>query len=279
MSSGSRLQAACVFVLLLAAATALHDRALAAAPAAGDRTPLRVCADPNNLPFSNDKAAGFENRIAELVARDLGRPLRYFWLPQRRGFIRNTLRANKCDVVMAVPAKLQGVKPTHPYYRSTYVFVSRSDRHLAVRSLDDPRLKRLRIGIQLTGEDYDNPPAAQALARRNLVANVRGFTVYGDYSTSDPQRAVVDAVATGTVDLAVVWGPLAGYYAKREKVALDLEPVTPAADGPMLPFVFDIAMAVRREDGALAAALDRIIVRRRAAIHRILALYGVPEVL
>jgi len=244
--------------------------------AAAARPPLRVCSDPNNLPFSNGNGEGFENRIAELVAQDLGRPLVYFWSPQRRGFIRNTLNAGRCDVVMGVPAQYGPVQPTRPYYRSAYAFVSRRDRHLGVRSFDDPRLKTLTIGIQITGEDYDNPPAAQALAARHLVENVRGYTVYGDYSRPDPQRDIVDAVADGRVDLAIVWGPLAGYYGRREPAAIDVVTVTPERDGRSLAFAFDIAMGVRRGDRALRDALDAVIVRRGAGIRRILTSYGVP---
>jgi mxaJ protein len=238
--------------------------------------PLRVCSDPNNMPFSNVKREGFENRIAALVAREMGRPLAYFWSPQRRGFVRNTLKAGRCDLVMGVPAQYGLLQPTRPYYRSSYAFVSRRDRHLRVTSFDDARLKTLTIGIQITGDDYDNPPAAQALASRHIVQNVRGYTVYGDYSKPDPQRDLVDAVADRRVDVAVVWGPFAGYFAHREPVALDVVPVTPEREGPALVFAFDIAMGVRREDTALRQQVDAIIVRRGAEIRRILTSYGVP---
>lgn len=237
---------------------------------------LRVCADPNNLPFSNEKREGFENRIAAIVARDLNRPLEYVWQPQRRGFLRTTLNAKRCDAVIGVPTELDAVRATRPYYRSTYVFVSRADRRLHVRSLDDPRLKTLRIGIQITGEDYDNPPAAQALASRQIIGNVRGYTVYGNYSRPDPTRPLIDAVAKGDVDVAVAWGPLAGYFATREPVALEITPVTPEADSRFVRFAFDISMGVRRDDRALADALDRAIARRSAEIRRVLARYGVP---
>jgi mxaJ protein len=238
--------------------------------------PLRVCSDPNNMPFSNRQGQGFENKIAELVARDLGRSLVYFWSPQRRGFVRNTVNAGRCDLVMGVPAQYQLLQPTRPYYRSSYAFVSRRDRQLRVRSFDDARLKALTIGIQITGADYDNPPAAQALAARHLVENVRGYTVYGDYSRPDPQRDVVDAVADGRVDVAVVWGPLAGYYGGREPTEIDVVPVSGGEDSPAIAFAFDIAMGVRREDRSLRKALDAIILRRRVEIRRILASYGVP---
>jgi mxaJ protein len=246
------------------------------AGAAAAPPPLRVCADPNNLPFSNERGEGFENKIAALVARDLQRPLTYFWLPQRRGFVRNSLNAGRCDVVIGVPAQYGLLQPTRPYYRSSYAFVSRRDRHLRIDSFDAAALKTLTIGIQIAGDDYDNPPAAQALAARHLAANVRGFTLYGDYSQPEPQRAIVDAVADGRVDVAVVWGPLAGYYARREPTPLDVTPLTIEGDGPALPFAFDIAMGVRRGDAALHAALDAVIARRGPALRQILRAYGVP---
>ncbi len=238
--------------------------------------PFRVCADPNNLPYSNAQGAGFENKIAELVAHELGRTLSYVWRPQRRGFIRETLRAGRCDAVMSVPAGFEAALPTDAYYTSTYVFVSRRAGSV-VSSLDDPRLKRLRIGVQLVGNDYNNPPAAQALADRHLVDNIRGFTVYGDYSDREPQRAIVDAVAHGDVDTAIVWGPLAGFYVRHEPV-LTLRPVSPARTGRGLNFVFAIAMATRREDRSLHDALNAVIARRRADIQRILHEFGVPLV-
>ena len=240
--------------------------------------PLRVCADPNNLPFSNARREGFENKIADIVARDLKRPVAYFWLPQRRGFVRNTLSANRCDVVIGVPAQFDPLRSTAPYYRSTYVFVARRDRALHLQSFDDPRLKTLTIGVQVTGDDYANPPAAQALASRQIIENVRGYTVYGDYSKPNPPRGLIDAVANGAVDVAVAWGPLAGYFAKHETVPLEVTPVSPQADSRFVRFVYDISMGVRRDDAALARALDEAIARRRDEIRRVLVDYGVPLV-
>jgi mxaJ protein len=242
---------------------------------------LRVCADPNNLPFSNVRLEGFENRLAELVAREMRAKLVYTWWAQRRGFIRNTLKANKCDVVMGLPSSFEMALTTRPYYRSTYVFVSRRDRRdrgVRVASFDDPALRRLRVGVQIIGDDYANAPPAHALAERGIVDNVVGYTVYGDYRKDSPPSEIVHAVARGDVDLAVVWGPLAGYYASREPVALDLTPVSPEIDLPFLPFVYDISMGVRRGDNALRDVLDRIIVRRSRDIDAILDRYGVPRV-
>ena len=238
--------------------------------------PLRVCADPNNMPFSNQRGEGFENKIAALVARELHRPLRYFWWPQRRGFIRNSLNAGRCDVVIGVPAQYGVLQPTRRYYRSSYAFVSRHDRHLRIDSFDAPALKALTVGIQLAGDDYNNPPAAQALAERHLVQKVRGFTIYGDYSQPDPQRDIVDAVADGRVDLAVGWGPLAGYYSRFEPVPMDVTPVAVEDARLASRFSFDISMGVRRDDGALREALDGVIVRREADIRHTLQSYGVP---
>jgi quinoprotein dehydrogenase-associated probable ABC transporter substrate-binding protein len=239
---------------------------------------LRVCSDPNNLPFSNRKGEGFENEIAELVARDMGAPVRYTWWAQRRGFIRNTLRAGACDVVMGVPSSFELALTTRPYYRSSYVFVTRKDRGLAIRSFDDPALRRLRVGVQMIGDDYSNSPPAHALASRGMVDNIKGYLVYGDYRQPDPPARILDAVARGEVDVAVVWGPLAGYYARREPVPLELVPVSPQIDLPFLPFVFDISMGVRRQDKALKEELDRILEREAGRIGKILDRYGVVRV-
>ena len=135
---------------------------------------LRVCADPNNLPYSNARGEGFENRIVELIAKDLGADVRYTWWAQRRGFLRNTLLANECDVVAGVASSMGMLGTTYPYYRSSYVFVSRADRRLDVHSLDDPRLKQWTIGVQLVGDDGANTPPAHALARRGAPLHVVG---------------------------------------------------------------------------------------------------------
>jgi len=139
---------------------------------------FRVCADPNNLSFSNRRDEGFENKLADLIARDLGRNVCYVWWPQRRGVIRNTLKAKRCDVVMGIPSSFEMAQPTRAYYRSSYVFVSRRDRHLGIHSFDDPALKNLRIGLRVIGDDYANTPPAQALARRGVTQNITGYSIY-----------------------------------------------------------------------------------------------------
>ena len=247
------------------------------ANAAIDVRELRVCSDPNNLPFSDGKEQGFENRIAEVVARDLHAKLTYAWSAQRRGFVRNTLNQNQCDVLMGVPSSFERARTTIPYYRSTYVFVTRRDRHLRIISFDDPALRRLRIGVQMVGDDFTNTPPAHALSKRHIISNVRGYSVYGDYRQPNPPARVIDAVANGDVDVAVAWGPLAGYFAQHEPAALEITPVSPQIDLPFLPFVFDISMGVRRGDDALREELNGVIARRKAEIDRILDQYGVPR--
>ncbi len=237
---------------------------------------LKVCADPNNMPFSNSRGDGFENKIAELVAADLHRRISYFWWPQWRGYVRKTLNAGQCDMWPGVASQLEMLATTRPYYRSTYVFVTRKDRNLNLTSFDDPRLKQLRIGVQMIGNDSTNTPPTIALARRGVTRNVRGFMVYGDYDRPDRGAPIVQAVANGDVDVGVVWGPLAGYFASTSKVPLTLTPVHPWLDGPDLPMVFDISMGVRKSDAKLKREIDLILSREQPRIRAILARYGVP---
>lgn len=239
---------------------------------------LRVCADPNNLPFSNRKLEGFENKIAALIARELNTTIEYTWWAQRRGFIRNTLKAGICDVVIGVPSSFELALTTAPYYRSTYAFVYRKDRGLNVRSFDDPVLRNIRVGVQMIGDDFANAPPAHALANRRIVENVKGYSVYGDYSQANPPARIIEAVAKGEVDVAIVWGPLAGYFAKRQRTPLEVVPVSPEIDLPYLPFVYDISIGVRRGDNAFRDQLDEIINRKRPEIESILDEYGVPRV-
>jgi mxaJ protein len=239
---------------------------------------LRICADPNNLPFSNEKREGFENKIADLLGRDLGDRVEYTWWAQRRGFFRNTLKAGVCDLVIGVPAGFEMALTTAPYYRSTYVFVSRKDRKLDVTSFDDARLRNLKVGVQMVGDDFSNSPPAHALTNRGIINNVKGFSVYGDYAQPNPPARIVEAVERGDIDIAIVWGPLAGYFAKRSHVPLQIVAVTPQMDRSYLPFVFDIAMGVRRGDNDLRDQIEQELEKRRPEINRILAEYGVPRV-
>lgn len=243
-----------------------------AAANAGARE-LRVCADPDNLPLSSENGAGFENRIAELVAADMGAELRYAWLPFIRGFVRKTMGAGLCDVFIGVPRDLERVMTTKPYYRSAYVFVD-GPRAAGVERFDDPRLARLTIGVQLVGNDLAATPPGHALAQAGLTENVRGFTVMGEAPAA---QRMVSAVAGGDLDAALVWGPQAGYFAARGARALQVRIAQAPSGLGKMPFEFDIAMGVQRGNTALRDELDAIIDRRRADIDAILAAYHVPR--
>ena len=239
--------------------------------------PLRVCSDPNNMPFSNQQREGFENKIADLLARELGTVVEYTWWAQRRGFIRNTLNANLCDVVLGLPHDIEMALTTTPYYRSTYVFVTRQARALHLRSFDDALLRHLRIGVQVIGDDGANSPPAHALSRRGIVRNLVGFSVYGDYRSDSPPSRIVTAVADGEVDVAAVWGPLAGYFAARQREPLDVTAISTEVDGG-LPLAFDLSMAVRRNDTVRLTRLNQFIDQHHAQIARVLDDFHVPRV-
>jgi quinoprotein dehydrogenase-associated probable ABC transporter substrate-binding protein len=257
--------------------SATIDSARMPANAVASTSTLRVCSDPNNLPFSNARGEGFENRIAQLVAKDLHEKLEYVWWAQRRGYLRNTITADKCDVWIGVPSGLGPLLTTQPYYRSTYVFLTRANDPIRVKSFDDSVLRHVLVGVQLVGDDGANTPPAHALSRRHIIQNVRGFHLEADYRNPNPPARIVDALARHQIDVAVVWGPMGGYFATREPVKLRVTPVAPQVDLPFLPFVFDIAMGVRRSDSLLARRLDSVIVRRQSDINTILASYGVPR--
>ncbi len=253
-------------------------RALAALPALLIATPavaLVVCADPNNLPFSNRAGAGFENKLVTLLARDLHTEVQYIWWAQRRGFVRHTLLPQGCDLWPGVAVGTEGLKTSRPYYRSTYVFVTRRADALQQLSLDDPRLRKLTIGVQMVGYEATNTPPAQALAERGLTQNVRGYMLFGDYTQPNPPAAIVAAVASGAVDVALVWGPLAGYFSARSHVPLRLQPVQ---DNGQWPMAYDIALGVRRDEDQLRERLDAALMAEKPAIDALLREYHTPLV-
>ena len=259
MTELTGVRSRCAVALLFALTGMAHS-----APAGADT--LRICADPNNPPFSDRRLEGFENKLADLVAADFGATTEYTWMPQRRGFIRRTLNARTCDVVMGVPTGYEPVLSTKPYYRSSYVFAYAGGKGLELHSFDDPELRHLKIGLQALVDDRSNPPPAHALARRGIVENITGFMMWD-----------ADSVGKGTIDVAIVWGPLAGYFAKRQPIAIDIVSIEPPTDDG-LPFAYDVSMGVRRSDAALRDRLDEVIARRHDDIDRLLASYGVPLV-
>ena len=238
---------------------------------------LRVCADPNNLPYSNDQKQGFENRLAELIAKDLNLEVSYFWFPQREAFFRKTLNSGVCDVVMGVPAGIDEADTTRPYYRSTYVFVSRHDRDLHISSFDDQRLRKLKIGVHVLGEQDDSLPPVHALVSRGIVHNLVGYSIFGHLNEANPPADLIQAVSDGKVDVAVSWGPLAGYFAKQAQIPLDITPVDGDPMLPHLPFHYDIAIGVREGNTQLKQRLDDELGRRQAEIEQLLRSYGIPQ--
>jgi len=257
-----------------AALTVAAGQAMAVAPAGpADADPLRICADPDNLPYSHRDESGFENRIARELADELGRPLQYHWQPLQRGFVRKTLGSGHCDLFIGVPADFERLLMTRAYYRSSYVFVQRAAEQEPLRSFDDPRLPKLRIGVQLVGDDLAATPPGHALVKAGAIDNVTGYPPLGD----GPAAArMLQALAQQRIDAALVWGPQAGWYASRSRVPLALRIARPPA-GLAAPFEFSIAMGVRRGDEALRAAIDNAIIQRRPQIDAILRDYSVPR--
>jgi mxaJ protein len=258
--------------LRLAFVTAL----LGAADAPASARELRICADPNNLPFSNERREGFENKIVDLIAREIGAEAQYTWWAQRRGFIRNTLNAKLCDVIPGITATSSILATTAPYYRSSYVFVTRQES-APINSFDDPMLRDVQIGVHLLGADGFNVPPAHALARRGIVDNVHGYSLYGDYRESNPPAKLIEAVADHEIDVALAWGPLAGYFVAQQKAPLRISLVKPKPESDDLPMSFDVAMGVRRHDLELRDELNAVLRRRASGIDAILSQFGVPR--
>jgi mxaJ protein len=246
------------------------------AGAARRPTELRVCADPYDMPFSNDKEEGFENKIAHVVARDLNAAVVNFWWPQRRGFLRNTILAGFCDVMIEAPMGFDPVALTKPYYRSTYYFVYRADRGLAIKSLDDTVLKHLKIGVNLIGYDYTNTPPAHALGPRGIV----GLVGVGNFLNPDPKadhpQDIIDAIVKDSIDVAIMWGPKAGYWVKRAAVPLTMVALPDSDPVSGMPFAWSMAMGVRHRDKELLATLDSVLDRRHAEIVGVLQEFNVP---
>ena len=238
---------------------------------------LRICADPNALPYSNQQEQGFENELGRMIANDLGMSVSYTWLAQREAFFDKTLNAGLCDVVMGVPAGMARVGTTRPYYRSGFVFVSRGNRNLDIHSLDDPRLRVLRIGVNMLGENDGEVPPVHALLARGIVRNLVSYNIFGTLEETNPASRLIEAVARGDVDLAVAWGPIAGYFARDSAEALRVVPIDDDPQNPALPFAFDIGIGVRTSDRVLKQRLDAELDKRRPEIDHLLQRYGIPQ--
>jgi mxaJ protein len=235
---------------------------------------VRVCADPDNLPSSNDKREGYENKLAILIAQELKSKLDYVWYPTRRGYFR-ILNGGYCDLAMEAPAGLDMAGSTKPYFRSGYVFITRQGSGLEdLATLADPRLKKLKIGVNIYTSDAENSPPAMALSHHGVVGNLIGFSTF--YDDQNRPEDIVNAVADKKVDLAIAWGPVAGYFAKKSAVPLVLKPL-PARDSLSdFPFQYNIGIAVRRRDKVFRDSLQAVLDRKRPEIEAILKEYGVP---
>ncbi len=233
-----------------------------------DHSALRVCADPNNLPFSNEKGEGFENKIAELLAAELDVPVHYTWFPDSVGFIRNTLNARKCDLILGTVAGNELLQSTNPYYRSTYSLIYRKDAGLTSTSLDDPRLQTVSIGV------VAGTPPATALAQKGLLGRLRSYPLVVDTRFDSPARRLCHDVATGEVDVGIVWGPIAGYYAQKESPPLTVVPLG-AREGP-LRLDFRITMGVRFQEPEWRHTINNLLRTKQKDINSILLSYGVP---
>lgn len=233
-----------------------------------DPTKLRVCADPANLPYSNQAGEGFENKIAELLASKLGVQLTYTWYPQTVGFVRNTLGARQCDLVIGVATTNELMQNTNPYYRSSYVLVQRADATPKATSLHDPALAELRIGA------VARTPPVTLLAQRGLLGHLQPYELIVDTRFDSPGRRMVEDVAAGKIDVGVLWGPIAGYWAQRQSVPLE---VTPLIDEDRsIRLDFRISMGIRRNEPQWKRRLNELIADSRDQIEAILLDYGIP---
>jgi len=233
-----------------------------------DRTKLRVCADPGNLPYSNDQGEGFENKIAELIGKDLGLPLEYTWYPQTVGFVRNTLAARRCDLIIGVATTNEMMQNTNPYYRSSYVIVHRPDLKLASGRLDDPAFKTLRLGMQ------PRTPVATLVARNGLLTQAKSYKLIVDTRLEKPARDMVQDVISGEIDAALAWGPLAGYWVKQLAPDLVIEPLDPGDSHERIDY--RISMGIRYNEPDWKHLLNQVLERHKAEIEQILTDYGVP---
>jgi quinoprotein dehydrogenase-associated probable ABC transporter substrate-binding protein len=269
----------CLLISSLAVGTTFvsHDAARAQSDNEGldlsielvDPKVLRVCADPRNLPFSNEKGEGFENKLAELFAGKLQKKLDYMYFPQATGFVRVTLGAHRCDVIMGFPQGDDLVQGTNPYYRTAYALISRQGSGLEdVTALEDARLKGKHIGV------VAGTPPGTNMAANGLMANAKPYPLMIDTRVDSSAEAMVNDLNKGEIDAGVLWGPMAGFYAKKANPPLHVTPLVHEKSGPQL--VYRIGMGVRRADQNWKRLLNRLIQESQPEINKILLDYGVP---
>ena len=256
--------------LCIAALVAAMPAAAMAAdqPEAVDHSALRVCSDPGNMPFSNVKGEGFENKIAELLAAKLGIPVRYTWFPQATGFLRSTLRARRCDLVIGMVSGAELVLSTNPYYHSTYVMVTRKADGITADRLDDPSLKSLKIGL------IAGTPPASVVMRNGMMANARPYDLMVDTRYDSPSRRMIQDLVAGKVDVALLWGPLGGYFAAEQGDLLTVTPLVHESKSSRMDYY--IAMGVRPGETHWKSDIDKLIAENKDQLTAILREYHVP---
>jgi quinoprotein dehydrogenase-associated probable ABC transporter substrate-binding protein len=233
-----------------------------------DRSELKVCADPNNLPYSDEKKEGFENKIAELMGGELGLKVDYAWFPQVIGFVRNTLRARLCDLVMGTVAGDEIMQTTNPYYFTTYVMFYRSDKALAIEGAQDARLTGLRLGV------VAGTPPADLLVRHELMSHTKPYALTVDTRAESPTHQMVQDVIDGTIDVGFLWGPIAGYYRKHDNLPLTMVPLKDEPGAARMEY--HIAMGVRANEPEWRRHINAAILKRQRDMTAILRDYGVP---
>jgi quinoprotein dehydrogenase-associated probable ABC transporter substrate-binding protein len=230
---------------------------------------FRACGDPRNLPFSNDKGEGFENKLAELFAAKLGKKLSYTYVPQATGFVRMTLSSYRCDTIMGFPQGDEQAQATIPYYRTTYALVVKPGSGLEdVTAIGDPRLKDKRIGV------VARTPPSTNMAINGLLARAKSYPLFVDTRTDSSAQAMMDDLAKGEIDCGILWGPMAGYFAKQATPPLVVVPLTKETAGP--PMTFRIGMAVRPADQEWKRTLNKLIMENQAEINQLLIDYNIP---
>lgn len=234
---------------------------------------LRVCAHPDNLPFSAQDESGFDNRIARIIADELKARLEFTWFQPQHGLVRKTLGEGMCDALVGLPQGYEGIAASVPYYRSRYVFVYPRAQAATPPSFENETFLQERIGVQVIGDDMAATPPGHALARAH-ASHVIGFPVYGERPAV---ARIVDAIANHELDAGVAWGPAAGYFAARSSTPLAIAPATPPAALSAMPFEFAIVIAVRKTDQTLKREIDEALANRRRDIDAILAAYNVPR--
>ena len=266
--SGTGLWSAIILAAGLCGIATLPQAMAADTIEAVDHSALRVCSDPHNLPFSDQQGNGFENKIAEVFAQSLKVPLRYVWYPNSIGFLRNTLRARQCDLVMGIASGAEMVQSTNPYYRSGYVIVTRKADQLAITSMDDPKLRDLKIGLTA------GTPPSDIAVRSGLIGNVRPYPLFVDTRYDSPGKQMIEDLLQKKIDIALLWGPIAGYFARDHASDLTIEPLK--TEQANLQLDFYIAMGVRPGENKWKNQVNDLMRQNQGKIATILHDYGIP---